>query len=86
MIVVTGGGEGADSKDMGTLLGLIKETTPITHQLDDSKLQALIRQELTNVKAGQSVSSNSDSNNSSRISSSKRPSPEETQRDQRSAE
>ncbi len=86
MIVVTGGGEGADSKDMGTLLGLIKETTPITHQLDDSKLQALIRQELTNVKAGQSVSSNSDSNNSSRISSSKRPSPEETQRDQQSAE
>jgi regulator of protease activity HflC (stomatin/prohibitin superfamily) len=83
MIVVTGGREGADSKDMGTLLGLIKETSPITRQLDDSKLQALIRQELINVKAGQSVSNNSDSNNSSRISSSsKRPSQEETQRDQ----
>ena len=74
MIVVTGG---ADSKDMGTLLGLIKGATPITQQLDDSKLRAIIRQELINVTAGQSTSS---SGGSAGLSQEE----EETQRDQQS--
>src|SRR5919198_3780033 len=54
MIVVTGGE--ADSKNMGTLLGMIKETPPVTQQLDDDRLRAIIRQELINVTAGQSTS------------------------------
>jgi len=48
MIVVTGG----DSKDLGTLLGMIKERTPTTEQLDEDKLRTLVRQELMNLTAG----------------------------------
>lgn len=48
MIVVTGG----ESKDMGALLGMIKERTPTTEQLDDERLRAMVRQELINLTAG----------------------------------
>jgi len=51
MIVVTGG-QGNDSNDMGTLLGMIKERTPTTEQLDEDKLRTLVRQELMNLTAG----------------------------------
>jgi regulator of protease activity HflC (stomatin/prohibitin superfamily) len=87
MIVVTGGE--ADSKNMGTLLGMIKETPPVTQQLDDNRLRAIIRQELINVTAGQSTSSNisSGSSSSSSNSGNRRLSQEEeeAQRDQQSA-
>ena len=51
MIVVTGG-QGNDSNDMGALLGMIKERTPTTEQLDEDKLRTLVRQELMNLTAG----------------------------------
>ena len=47
MIVVTGGQ--GDSKDMGALLGMIKERTPTTEQLDEARLRTLVRQELINL-------------------------------------
>ena len=51
MIVVTGG-QGNDSNDMGALLGMIKERTPTTEQLDEDKLRTLVRQELMNLTTG----------------------------------
>ena len=51
MIVVTGG-QGNDSNDMGALLGMIKERTPTTEQLDEDKLRTFVRQELMNLTAG----------------------------------
>jgi len=54
MIVVTGG-QGNDSNDMGALLGMIKERTPTTEQLDEDKLRTLVRQELMNLTAGRST-------------------------------
>jgi regulator of protease activity HflC (stomatin/prohibitin superfamily) len=51
MIVVTGG-QGNDSNDMGALLGMIKERTPTTEQLNEDKLRTLVRQELMNLTAG----------------------------------
>ena len=47
MIVVTGGK--GDSNDMGTLLGMIKERTPTTEQLDEDRLRTIVRQELINL-------------------------------------
>jgi regulator of protease activity HflC (stomatin/prohibitin superfamily) len=79
MIVVTGG----DSKDIATLLGMIKETTPVTPQLNDNRIRAIIRQELINMTTGRSTSSSS---NSSSSGSSRRLSPKETQRDQEAAD
>jgi regulator of protease activity HflC (stomatin/prohibitin superfamily) len=81
MIVVTGG----DSKDIGTLLGMIKEITPVTQQLDDNRIRAIIRQELINMTTGRSTSSSS-SNSSNSSSGSRRLSPKETQRDQEAAD
>jgi regulator of protease activity HflC (stomatin/prohibitin superfamily) len=54
MIVVTGG-QGNDSNDMGALLGMIKERTPTTEQLDEDKLRTLVRQELMNLTAGRAT-------------------------------
>ena len=51
MIVVTGG-QGNDSNNMGALLGMIKERTPTTEQLNEDKFRTLVRQELMNLTAG----------------------------------
>ena len=64
MIVVTGGK--GDSNDMGTLLGMIKERTPTTEQLDEDRLRTIIRQELISLTAGRN---NIDSGSSNRRSS-----------------
>lgn len=58
MIVVTGG-QGNDSRDMGALLGMIKERTPTTEQLDEERLRNMVRQELINFTAGSSNIDNS---------------------------
>lgn len=58
MIVVTGG-QGNDSRDMGALLGMIKERTPTTEQLDEERLRNMMRQELINFTAGSSNIDNS---------------------------
>ncbi|MDQ3848398.1 MAG: slipin family protein, partial [Thermoproteota archaeon] len=50
MIVVTG--QQSDSKDMGTLLGMIKERTPTTELFDETRLRNMVRQELVNLTAG----------------------------------
>lgn len=44
MIVVTGGG--GDHADLGSLLGIIKERTPVSEQFDEKKMRETIRQEL----------------------------------------
>jgi regulator of protease activity HflC (stomatin/prohibitin superfamily) len=64
MIVVTGGK--GDSNDMGTLLGMIKERTPTTDQLDEDRLRTIVRQELISLTAGRN---NIDSGSSNRRSS-----------------
>ena len=64
MIVVTGGK--GDSNDMGTLLGMIKERTPTTEQLDEDRLRTIVRQELISLTAGRN---NIDSGRSNRRSS-----------------
>src|SRR5918996_6140457 len=49
MIVVTGGQ--ADSKDLGALLGITRERTPTTKQLDEETLRTIVKQELINLTA-----------------------------------
>lgn len=44
MIVVTGGG--GDHSDLGSLLGIIKERTPASQQLDEIKTREIVRREL----------------------------------------
>jgi regulator of protease activity HflC (stomatin/prohibitin superfamily) len=43
MIVVTGGT--GDQADLGSLLGIIKERTPLSQQLDENRTRELVRQE-----------------------------------------
>ena len=74
MIVVTGG-QGNDSNDMGALLGMIKERTPTTEQLDEDKLRTLVRQELTNLTAGRGTTDSGGTNR--RLSRSERQRDEE---------
>ena len=45
MIVVTGGT--GDHVDLGSLLGIIKERTPVSQQFDEKRTRELVRQELT---------------------------------------
>lgn len=45
MIVVTGGT--GDHADLGSLLGIIKERTPVSQQFDEKRTRELVRQELT---------------------------------------
>ncbi len=45
MIVVTGGT--GDHADLGSLLGIIKERTPVSQQFDEKRMRELVRQELT---------------------------------------
>jgi regulator of protease activity HflC (stomatin/prohibitin superfamily) len=44
MIVVTGGS--GDHADLGSLLGIIKERTPVSQQFDEKRTRELVRQEL----------------------------------------
>jgi regulator of protease activity HflC (stomatin/prohibitin superfamily) len=44
MIVVTGGS--GDHSDLGSLLGIIKERTPVSQQFDENRTRELVRQEL----------------------------------------
>jgi regulator of protease activity HflC (stomatin/prohibitin superfamily) len=82
MIVVTGGG-GDNSPNIGTLLGIIKGTNPVTQQLDDNTIRAIIRQELANITTDRSTSSGGSTSGSS---GSERLSQEKTQGDQDSAD
>ena len=74
MIVVTGG-QGNDSNDMGALLGMIKERTPTTEQLNEDKLRTLVRQELMNLSAGRGTTDSGGTNR--RLSRSERQRDEE---------
>lgn len=71
MIVVTGGQ--GDSNDMGTLLGMIRERTPTTEQLDEDTIRTIVREELVNLTAGRRVDTdNSGSSNRRRLSKGER--------------
>ena len=48
-VVVTGAQ--ADSKDIGALLGITRERTPTTKQLDEDALRTIVRKELINLTA-----------------------------------
>jgi regulator of protease activity HflC (stomatin/prohibitin superfamily) len=74
MIVVTGG-QGNDSSGMGALLGMIKERTPTTEQLNEDKLRTLVRQELMNLTAGRGTTDSGGTNR--RLSRSERQQDEE---------
>lgn len=43
MIVVTGSG---DQRDLGPLLGIVKERTPLAEQLDEKRIRGVVRDEL----------------------------------------
>ena len=47
MIVVTGGS--GDHQDLGSLLGIIKERTPVMEQTDEKKLREVVREELASL-------------------------------------
>lgn len=47
MIVVTGGS--GDHQDLGSLLGIIKERTPMMEQMDEKKLREVVREELVSL-------------------------------------
>jgi regulator of protease activity HflC (stomatin/prohibitin superfamily) len=65
MIVVTG--QQGDSKDMGALLGMIRERTPIiTGQLDEDKLRTIVREELINLTTEGRVNTTDDTGSSNR--------------------
>jgi regulator of protease activity HflC (stomatin/prohibitin superfamily) len=61
MIVVTGGQ--SDSKDIGALLGITRERTPTTKQLDEDTLRTIVKQELINLNA---LGGNTDSGSSNK--------------------
>jgi regulator of protease activity HflC (stomatin/prohibitin superfamily) len=61
MIVVTGGQ--SDSKDIGALLGITRERTPTTKQLDEDTLRTIVKQELINLTA---LGGNTDSGSSTK--------------------
>ena len=62
MIVVTGGQ--SDSKDIGALLGITRERTPTTKQLDEDTLRTIVKQELINLNA---LGGNTDSGSSNKL-------------------
>jgi regulator of protease activity HflC (stomatin/prohibitin superfamily) len=47
MIVVTGGG--GDQHDLGSLLGIIKERTPVAKQMDEKTIKEVVREELASI-------------------------------------
>src|SRR5918996_2199998 len=70
MIVVTGGQGG--SNDMGTLLGMIRERTPTTKQLDEDTLRTIVREELVNLTTGTRVNTDNSGSGNRRLSKGKR--------------
>lgn len=44
MIVVTGGG--GDQQDLGSILGIVKERTPVAEQVDEKRIREVVRGEL----------------------------------------
>ena len=53
MIVVTG--QQGDSKDVGTLLGMIREKAPTTERVNEDTLRTIVREELINLSTGRKV-------------------------------
>jgi regulator of protease activity HflC (stomatin/prohibitin superfamily) len=47
MIVVTG--SGGDQRDLGSLLGIVKERTPLAEQVDEKKIREVVRKELGSI-------------------------------------
>jgi regulator of protease activity HflC (stomatin/prohibitin superfamily) len=53
MIVVTG--QQGDSKDLGTLLAMIREKAPTTERVNEDTLRTIVREELMNLSTGRKV-------------------------------
>jgi regulator of protease activity HflC (stomatin/prohibitin superfamily) len=53
MIVVTG--QQGDSKDLGTLLSMIREKAPTTERVNEDTLRTIVREELINLSTGRKV-------------------------------
>jgi hypothetical protein len=70
MIVVTGGQ--GDSNDMGTLLGMIRERTPTTEQLDEDTIRTIVREELVNLTTERRVNTDNSGSSNRRLSKGER--------------
>src|SRR5919106_986290 len=70
MIVVTGGQ--GDSKDMGTLLGMIRERIPTTEQLDEDTVRTIVREELVNLTTERRVNTDNSGSSNRRLSKGER--------------
>lgn len=49
MIVVTGG----ESNDLGALLGIIKERTPVSRELEENIIKRIVKEEFVNLVQGE---------------------------------
>src|SRR5919106_201608 len=70
MIVVTG--RQGDSNDMGTLLGMIRERTPTTEQLDEDTIRTIVREELVNLTRERRVNTDQSGSSNRRLSKGER--------------
>ena len=64
MIVVTG--QQGDSKDIGALLGIIRERTPTTERVDEDALRTIVREELINLTTARRVNTDDTGGSSNR--------------------
>jgi|ERR671910_3342777 regulator of protease activity HflC (stomatin/prohibitin superfamily) len=65
MIVVTAGQ--GDSKDMGVLLGMIRERIPTTEKLNEDTLRTIVREELINLTTGRRVNTDNSGSSNRRL-------------------
>jgi regulator of protease activity HflC (stomatin/prohibitin superfamily) len=70
MIVVTG--QQGDSKDIGALLGIIRERTPTTERVDEGALRTIVREELINLTTARRVNTDDTGSNNRRQSKGER--------------
>ena len=70
MIVVTG--QQGDSKDIGALLGIIRERTPTTERVDEDALRTIVREELINLTTARRVNTDDTGSNNRRQSKGER--------------
>jgi regulator of protease activity HflC (stomatin/prohibitin superfamily) len=70
MIVVTG--QQGDSKDIGALLGIIRERTPTTERVDEDALRTIVREELINLTTARRLNTDDTGSNNRRQSKGER--------------
>lgn len=70
MIVVTG--QQGDSKDIGALLGMIRQRTPTTERVDEDTLRTIVREELSNLTTARRVNTDDTGSSNRRLSKGER--------------